>query len=198
MGVYPGTCRGRFASAAQAERETGKPAAWRLRVPDEPLVFADRWAGRQRMNLARLGGDFVIYKKDNQAAYQLAVVVDDAACGVDAIVRGDDLLDSTPRQILLRRLLGLKPEPIYWHAPLVVGPDGRRLAKRHGDTRLATYRRRGATAQRIFGLLGYWCGLIDRRRPAEIEELRDRFTPERIPGQPVVLTGDDDGFLLGA
>jgi glutamyl-tRNA synthetase len=168
-----------------------------VRVPDEPIVFADRWAGRQRMNLATLGGDFVIYKKDDQAAYQLAVVVDDAACGVDAIVRGDDLLDSTPRQILLRRLLGLGPEPVYWHAPLVVGPDGRRLAKRHGDTRLATYRTRGATPQRILGLLGYWCGLLTKRRPTEMDELRDRFNPTDLPREPIIYTEADDRFLLG-
>jgi glutamyl-tRNA synthetase len=154
-------------------------------------------AGKLTYHPAEACGDFVIYKKDATASYQLAVVVDDAATGVDAVVRGDDLLDSTPRQILLRRLLGLAPEPQYLHLPLVVGPDGRRLAKRHGDTRLSAYRRRGTDPQRLLGLLGWWSGLLSRRRPAQMEELLARFDPAKIPRQPVVWTPEDDAFLLG-
>jgi len=195
--AYPGTCRGRFASAEQARQRTGREPAWRFRVGDEPVTVFDACCETHTFDLRRVGGDFVIQKRDGVAAYQLAVVVDDAAAGVDAIVRGDDLLDSAARQIVLRRALGLRPEPTYWHLPLVIGPDGRRLAKRHGDTRLAFYRRRGVPAERVLGLLGTWSGLLPARRPATLDELQERFDLARLPREPVTFTRDDDAFLLG-
>ena len=196
-GAYPGTCRGRFPSADAARAATGRDVAWRVIVPDAPIAFADAFAGAQSFDLRNCGGDFVIFKKSGSAAYQLAVVVDDAAAGVNAIVRGQDLLDSAARQIHLRRLLGLGPEPRYWHLPLVVGPDGRRLAKRHGDTRLDTYRAAGATPQKVLGLLGYWCGWIDTRRDSSMDELAERFTLDTISADPVVFSPADDAFLRG-
>jgi len=196
-GPYPGTCRGRYASAADAAAATGRVAAWRVRVDHSPVAVHDRFAVSCVFDLASTCGDFVIFKNDGTAAYQLAVVVDDAAAGVDAIVRGDDLLESAARQIHLRRLLGLSPEPEYWHLPLVVGPDGLRLAKRHGDTRLACYRSAGTPPQRIVGLLGYWSGLLDHRREATIEELLGRFSLERVPREQVLFTKEDDEFLMG-
>jgi len=195
--TYPGTCRGRFASAEQASAATGRPVAWRVRVEEEPIEFRDAFAGPRRFNLARQGGDFVVFKNADQAAYQLAVVADDAEAGVDRIVRGDDLLDSAARQIHLRRLLGLGGDVEYWHLPLVVGSDGRRLAKRHGDTRLAHYRAAGATSQRILGLLGYWSGLLDRRREADVDELQSAFDTGRLPRGLVVFGRADDDFLRG-
>ena len=196
--AYPGTCRGRFASAEHATEQTGRPVAWRLRVSDEPITVADRFCGERTFNLARNGGDFVIVKNSHQAAYQLAVVVDDAAAGVDAVVRGDDLLESAARQILLRRALGLTPEPAYWHLPLVVGPDGLRLAKRHGDSRLSYYRSRGATRQRVLGLIGAMSGMWDGRlREADMDELLGAFGPAGIPREPVVFTPAHDAFLRG-
>jgi len=195
--AYGGTCRGRFASAEQALRQTGRPPAWRVRVDGQAIVVADRFAGERAFDLWACGGDFVVFKNDGLAAYQLAVVVDDAEAGVDRIVRGDDLLDSAARQIHLRRLLGLAPEPEYWHLPLVVGADGRRLAKRHGDTRLGRYRQAGATPQRVLGLLGYWSGILDRRRETDLDELLDAFDIARVPRQPVVFSEADDRFLLG-
>jgi glutamyl-tRNA synthetase len=197
MGAYPGTCRGRFASAAAAAAASQAPPAWRVATDGEAIEFVDEIAGPQRFELAQAGGDFVIFKRDGLAAYQLAVVLDDAAAGVDCIVRGDDLLDSAARQIHLRRLLGIGPEPRYWHLPLVVGPDGRRLAKRHGDTRLEHYRRLGCESERVLGLLGYWSGLIDRRRPATMDELLDRFDLDKLPRRPVVFGPADDAFLGG-
>ena len=194
VAAYPGTCRGRYASA-EAAAATGKALAWRVRTGAVPILVEDRFAARRQINLARCGGDFVIFKNDGLAAYQLAVVVDDAAGGIDAIVRGDDLLESAARQIHLRRVLGLAPEPAYWHLPLVVGPDGRRLAKRHGDTRLAHYRRRGATPRRILGLLAFWSGIIDRRREADMDELVERFDLAKLPPRPVVFDTEDDKFL---
>jgi len=196
-GAYPGTCRGRFASADDARRATGRPVAWRVQVPDGAVSFVDAFAGPQRFDLRRVCGDFVVFRGGAAAAYQLAVVVDDAAAGVDAVVRGDDLLDSAARQIHLRRLLGLTPEVRYWHLPLVVGPDGRRLAKRHGDTRLATYRARGVRPERIVGLLAAWSGLLEEPAEATVAELLERFDLARLPRGPVVFTQADEAFLLG-
>jgi len=196
--VYPGLCRGRWASADHAAKKSGRPVAWRVHVADEEIAFTDAVAGRVAFNLTRTCGDFVVFRGDGSAAYQLAVVVDDAAAGVDQVVRGDDLLESAARQIHLRRLLGLAPEPTYWHLPLVVGPDGRRLAKRHGDTRLAHYRDAGATPQRVLGLIGYWCGLLHRRREAPMDELQAAFDPARIPRSPVVFSAEDNAFLRGS
>lgn len=194
---YPGTCRGRFADAAAALDESGRPCAWRIRVGDEPIDFEDGFAGPQRVDLARQGGDFVIFRREGLAAYQLAVVLDDQAAGVDAIVRGDDLLDSAARQVYLYRALGLTCRPRYWHLPLVIGPDGRKLAKRHGDTRLEHFRSKGTPPQRVLGLLGYWSGLLESRREADLDELADRFALDRVPRRPVVFTPADEAWLEG-
>ena len=194
--AYPGTCVGRFSDAADAARQTNRPVAWRVRVPDEPVVVDDCFAGRREFDLSQAGGDFVIFKNDGIAAYQLAVVADDADAGVNCIVRGDDLLESAARQIHLRRLLGLGDGVAYWHLPLVVGPDGRRLAKRHGDTRLAAYRSKGVRPQRVLGLLGYWSALLGQRREATFDELAENFDPAAIPGDQIVFSAEDDAFLL--
>lgn len=196
-GVYPGTCRGRFADAEQAQAASDRPIAWRVIVPDEEIVIDDHIHGRRSFNLARTCGDFVIHRSSGRAAYQLAVTVDDADSNVDAVVRADDLLESAARQVLLRRLLGLAPEAEYWHLPLVIGPDGRRLAKRHGDTRLSHYRRQGMPRERLWGLLGTWSGLLDRRREVDLDELQARFDLARVPREPIVFTQEDDDFLLG-
>jgi glutamyl-tRNA synthetase len=199
--AYPGTCRDRFETAGQARAASGRPPAWRVRVDEEPIDFNDHFAGPQRLCLTEIGGDFVVYRgepgfaEEQSPAYQLAVVVDDAAGGIDAIVRGDDLLESAARQIYLRRLLGLAPEPAYWHLPLVIGPDGRRLAKRHGDTRLARYREAGTPAERILGLLGFWCGLLDRPEEIDLDGLAARFDLRRLPPNPVVFDAACERFL---
>ena len=169
--------------------------AWRVRVPDEAIEVRDEFAGTHRFDLRTICGDFVVFKNDGTAAYQLAVVVDDAQAGVTAIVRGDDLLDSAARQIHLRNLLGLPQNVRYWHLPLVVGPDGRRLAKRHGDTRIAHYRQRGASRERILGLLAYWSGLIELRREIGMGELLERFDLAKTPKTQVVFQKEDDVFL---
>lgn len=153
---YPGTCRGKYASIEEAERLSGRPAAVRFRVPDGKVAFTDLFKGPCEFDPAADVGDFVIEKVERSgpktglrtAAYQLAVVVDDAAMQIDEVLRGDDLLSSTARQILLQRALGL-PSPSYAHVPLVIGPDGKRLAKRHGDTSIQHYRRAGVPAQQV-------------------------------------------------
>jgi glutamyl-tRNA synthetase len=194
--AYAGTCRGRLAGARQdAATATGKPAAWRVRLDEAPILVKDEFAGERLFDLSKICGDFVIFKNDGTCAYQLAVVVDDDAAGVTAIVRGDDLLDSAARQIHLRRLLGLTGPVRYWHLPLVVGPDGRRLAKRHGDTRISRYRGLGATRERVLGVLGFWSGLLEKRCEADIGELLQRFDLAKLPKHPIVLSDEDEAFL---
>jgi glutamyl-tRNA synthetase len=181
--IYPGTCRN-----VLYDLMPGTPFAVRFRVPDEVITFDDRFAGRQTFDVARQIGDFVISKSDDTPAYQLAVVVDDADMGVTDVVRGDDLLDSTPRQMLLYRALGLGDRiPNYYHLPLVIGPDGRRLAKRHGDTRLATYRNTGTTAGQILKLLASWCGIDDVGDDVRATDFVGRFDLARLPRSPIVF-----------
>jgi glutamyl-Q tRNA(Asp) synthetase len=119
--VYPGTCRNRLS-------DLGKPLAWRVLADPVVVSFRDRWLGRQQQNLAEEVGDFVVLRSDGLFAYQLAVVVDDAAQGVTDVVRGADLLDSTPRQIWLQRQLGL-PLPRYLHVPIATNAAGEKLSK---------------------------------------------------------------------
>jgi glutamyl-tRNA synthetase len=192
--IYPGTCRDVI-----YDLKPGTPVAVRFRVPDEQLPFDDGFAGRQTFDVARQLGDFVIAKSDGTAAYQLAVVVDDADMGVTDVVRGDDLLDSTPRQALLYRALGLADRiPTYYHLPLVIGPDGRRLAKRHGDTRLATYRDAGVPAGRVLQLLASWCGIEGVGDDVRAADLVDRFNLARLPRTPIVFdpAGGDPALRL--
>jgi glutamyl-Q tRNA(Asp) synthetase len=120
---YPGTCR---------EGLQGKPArSWRLRVPDGPVTWTDRRLGEQQQDVAHEVGDVVLRRADGLWAYQLAVVVDDAAQGITHVVRGEDLADNTPRQLALQRALGL-PQPAYLHTPLVLGDNGEKLSKQNG------------------------------------------------------------------
>jgi len=192
--VYPGTCRNRFATVDEARRAAGKPPAIRLAVPPGTTQFTDRFRGPALFDVARQLGDFVIAKADGTPAYQLAVVIDDAQSGVTEIVRGDDLLDSTPRQILLYHALSLQSSiPHYTHVPLVVGPDGRRLAKRHGDTRLATYRAAGIAAGDILALLAHWCGIATKARPTKAADLLGSFDMAKLPATPIVFDGNLTG-----
>jgi glutamyl-tRNA synthetase len=182
--VYPGTCAGRtVADAAKLEAER-KPFAWRFRVTDSP-VFTDGFAGEVRIDLKQMGGDFVVWKSAGTPAYQLAVVADDIDMGITEVVRGDDLLPSTPRQLLLYRALGKLP-PRLVHVPLLVGPDGRRLAKRHGDTRLATLRATGVTPEQLIGVLAWSCGWTTEGESISARELLPLFRLGTIPKEPFV------------
>ncbi len=182
--AYPGTCSGR--RGADAADLAGKPFAWRCRVPSETTVFTDGFRGPTEICLRKVGGDFVVWKSAGTPAYQLAVVVDDAARGITEVVRGDDLVPSTPRQLLLYRALGLRP-PRFVHVPLVVAPDGRRLAKRHGDTRLASLRAAGVKPEDIVGLLAWSCGWLAVPRAITAAELIPLFDLQAMPRQPFVL-----------
>src|SRR5438132_8031440 len=147
--AYPGTCVHR--TVADAAKLDGRPFAWRFRVKPGTVEYADGFRGPTAIRIREIGGDFVVWKSEGTPAYQLAVVVDDAAQQITEVIRGDDLIPSTPRQLLLYEALGLTP-PRLVHVPLVVGPDGRRLAKRHGDTRLASLREAGIAAEALLGL----------------------------------------------
>ncbi|MEY8282018.1 tRNA glutamyl-Q(34) synthetase GluQRS [Oscillospiraceae bacterium 52-8] len=177
--LYPGTCRNLTAQEVAQQRQH-RPPALRLRVPDETVSFVDRHLGPYSENLQRECGDFLIRRSDGVFAYQLAVVVDDAAMGVTQVARGADLLSSTPRQLYLYRLLGL-PVPTFAHIPLLTAPDGRRLSKRDGDLDLGAIRRRLPGPEPLLGLLGWLCGLLERPEPVYAQDLVSLFSWDKIP-----------------
>ena len=177
--VYPGTCRG-LGPRERAEREAaGRRAATRLRVPSETVSFHDLVQGDYAQDLARDCGDFIVRRSDGAFAYQLAVVVDDAAQGVTSVVRGVDLLCSTPQQIHLQRLLGL-PEPAYAHVPLVVAEADRRLSKRDRDAALDELIARLGSPAAVIGHIAGVCGLAPTCDPATPEQLLAAFDPARL------------------
>lgn len=172
------------------------PANWRFVVEPGETLIPDLFAGPRAFDVASIVGDFVVWTKRDTPSYQLAVVVDDHRQSITHVVRGDDLLDSAARQTLLYRALGFSPHPEYLHLPLVLGTDGRRLAKRHGDTRVDTYIRRGVTRERMLGLLACWSGLCATRTPMTLDEFLSRFKLDTIPTQAVTFTAEDDAWLL--
>jgi glutamyl-tRNA synthetase len=192
--VYPGACRDRFASLEDAMRHSGgRQPAIRFDTRGQSIDFTDLLSGPRHFNVEQQLGDFVIAKGDGTPAYQLAVVIDDADMGVTEVVRGDDLLDSTPRQLLLYRALNLHDRiPNYTHLPLVIGPDGRRLAKRHGDTRIASYRDAGVSAEQLLAKLASWCGIDDGAGGGgghirSAADLVGKFDLNRLSRRPIVF-----------
>jgi glutamyl-tRNA synthetase len=179
-GHYPGTCR-RLSAAQRAEREaTGRPPALRVDAGAARVAFTDRLHGRQD----GVVDDFVVRRNDGAFAYNLAVVVDDGAQQVGEVVRGDDLIDSTPRQLWLADRLGLSA-PSFAHVPLVLGHDGARLAKRHGAVTLADRADQGETPAGVRARLAASVGLTtspaERPSPAELVA---RFDPDRFVPPP--------------
>lgn len=174
--------------------------SWRLVVDPGAITFDDAFAGPRSFDVAARTGDIVVWTRRDptrpgQPAYQLAVVVDDHRQGVTDVVRGDDLLDSAARQLLLYRALGLRPQPRYWHLPLVRGHDGRRLAKRHGDTRLDAYRAAGVAPERVVGLVAAWSGFSGPRRAMSAAEFRDGLDLRTVPREAVTFGAEDDAWL---
>ena len=158
--VYPGICSHRCPSDSEQLDQLGAKYAWRFRMPGGVQTWTDDLFGRQGLNAKEMLGDFVVARSYGVTAYQLAVVVDDHDFGINHVVRGNDLVFSTYRQNALYEALGWEP-PAWLHLPLVVGIDGRRLAKRHGDTRLSHYRKQGVAPESIVAYLANSLGLQD-------------------------------------
>ena len=182
--LYGGACRN--LTAAQRSAMTKKPA-FRVKVPDKTYGFTDGLQGWFSENLMEDCGDFIIRRADGVYAYQLAVVVDDADGGITEVVRGMDLLDSTPRQLYLYDLLGLTP-PEFYHVPLLVAPDGRRLSKREKDLDLGALRDR-YSPEELLGRLAYLAGVQDTPCAASAKELAAVFAWERVKKTPIVMDG---------
>jgi glutamyl-tRNA synthetase len=186
--AYSGRCRLRNELMADPLRAQGRSPAFRISVDAAEIEFADGVYGPQRQTLSETCGDFVIRRSDGVFAYQLAVVVDDAAMGVNRVVRGADLLASTPRQIFLWHLLGMK-QPQYVHVPLLIGSDGSRLSKRHASLSLAAMRDEGVRPEAVIGILAAWAGLLDHAEAVRAAELLEYFSIKKLPRESVVVDG---------
>ena len=195
---YPGTCRGRFATWSDAQSRLSPPRTpcWRFKVSENSAIaFDDAFAGHFEQDVSAVLGDFPLARDEDGAGYTLACVVDDLLMGITEVVRGDDLLPATPAQVLVARALeswlaqrGMPTlPPAYCHVPLVVGPDGRRLAKRHGDTRISTLRTAGAAPEGILGFLAASCGWVAHGEQTTLAELIPRFSLAAIPHEPLVV-----------
>jgi glutamyl-tRNA synthetase len=193
---YPGTCWA-LGAAEVARRSAGRAPAWRFRVPEGRVTFEDGVHGPCGFDVAAEVGDFVVMRADGVASYQLAVVVDDAEMRVEEVVRGDDLLSSTSRQLLLYQALGLRA-PRFAHVPLVTGPDGSRLAKRHGALSLGELRDRGADPAAVTGLLAALSGLEPAGGRAHPRDLVEGFALSRLARAPAALTPEMLEALLPA
>jgi glutamyl-tRNA synthetase len=194
---YPGTCRGRFSNWDEAQTfldsspSRGRIPCWRFKVDSGAKVsFEDAFIGRVDADVSATLGDFPLARDRDCAGYTLACALDDMLMGVTEVVRGDDLVAATPAQILVSRALegwgpceGLRP-PSYCHVPLVVGPDGRRLAKRHGDTRIAAFRAAGFPPGKIIGLIAASCGWAQPGEEVSLSELIGRFDMSAMPRTP--------------
>lgn len=194
--AVPDPCR----SLGDAERErllaSGRHAALRLKSPDEAVRFNDRLQGPQAFTPEAFGGDFALRRSDGVVAYQLAVAVDDGLMGVTEVVRGRDLLPSTPRQLLVMRFLGLTP-PAYAHIPLLLDAGGERLAKRHASLSLAALRAAGARPEAVVGYLGRLAGINPGGGPARPQELVARFAPAALPRRDLRVMDEDLARLVG-
>ncbi len=189
--VYTGTCR--YASDDVKQQIALQPHCVRLIVPDETITFCDTVYGEISENLALECGDFVLQKADGSYAYQLAVVVDDIAGGVNQVVRGCDLLGSTARQIYLHRLQGAAA-PEYCHVPMLVGEGGRKLSKRDLDLDLGVLRQ-SVRPQRIIGALAYFAGLTDKLTEMSANELLQIFDIKKLGKGDIAI---DPSVILGS
>lgn len=180
--LYAGTCRD--LTPAQRGEKTKAPA-WRLMVPDREISFRDGLRGLYTENLQKDCGDFIIRRADGVYAYQLAVVTDDAEGGITQVVRGMDLLSSTPRQLYLYELMGKTP-PEFYHVPLLVAPDGRRLSKREKDLDLGALRK-DHTPEQILGYLAHLAGVIEQNEAVCAKELAAVFDWKKVKKDPIEI-----------
>lgn len=184
--IYSGRCSRLTPDEQHLASQRHRPS-FRLRVPDETIRFTDLNFGDKAQNLRAECGDFIVRRSDGVHAYQLAVSVDDALMGINRVVRGEDLLESTARQIYIQRLMN-HPAPVYGHVPLLMGEDGKRLSKRHRATDLGYWKAAGVSPEWLVGFLAYRSGLTDRLEALKPEELTGIFSWERLMKGPVVLT----------
>ena len=182
--IYPGTCRG-LTPEEIAEKRKKKAPAYRLMVPDEAITFTDGCMGTHTENLLRDCGDFYLRRADGVFAYQLAVVVDDALMGITEVVRGRDLLLSSPQQIYLAKELGFAP-PRFTHLPLLCNTEGLRLSKRDRSLDMEALRSR-FEAEDIIGLLAYKAGLQESPNRVTAEELVAGFDWKKIGCEDIIL-----------
>ncbi len=195
--VYSSHCSDRSAQDSQRFDAQGLRYAWRFRMPQGLLTWYDQRLGPQALDAKRLLGDFIIARNYGPAAYQLAVTVDDHAQEITLVLRGDDLVYSTYRQLAIYTAMNW-PSPSWMHVPLVVGPDGRRLAKRHGDTRLAEFRAQGFKPQQILGSIAQSLSLTNSDAPLSASDLlsiakESPYWWEKIPKDPWVF--DSPGLI---
>lgn len=183
--LYSGKCRSLSPEQAAVRARTRSPAI-RLRLPDETVRFRDGHYGEMEQNLEHACGDIILRRSDGVFAYQLAVVLDDAMMGVTQVVRGRDLLSSTPLQIYLHRLLGANP-PAFYHVPLLLARDGRRLSKREKDLDIGALRAYGLSAAEIVGRTAYLAGLLSHPEPAMPRDLLPLFSWEKVPKENLFL-----------
>ena len=183
--VYDGRCRRLSPQEKAALWASGRSPAWRVQVPAETVSFVDGNYGPQAQRLDRDCGDFILRRSDGVYAYQLAVAADDGAMGITRVVRGWDLLSSTPRQIWLLEQLGY-PVPAYCHVPLLLAPDGRRLSKRDRDLDVG-YLQAHSTPEKVTGLLAWLAGLQPRPEPVQPRELIGDFAWTKVGAQDKVV-----------
>lgn len=188
--LYAGTCR--HLSEAEIERKTQvKDPAYRIHVPDMDVTIHDAHMGEYTQSLARDCGDFVIRRSDGIFAYQLVCVVDDAVSGITEVVRGSDLLSSTPRQIMLQELLGYET-PGYAHHPLLVDQLGRRLSKRDKDCDMGFIRSHMRAPETLVGYLAYRAGIVNSCEPMTAHELVGEFSWDKVGSNDISIY---DGFV---
>ena len=183
--VYDGRCL-HLPPELKREYENTRRPAWRVEVPQKTITFRDLCQGEYGEDLKTACGDFILRRSDGVYAYQLAVVVDDAMMGVNQVVRGSDLLDSTPRQLWLQEQWGFG-HPEYGHVPLLLSPDGRRLAKRDRDKELGQLQKQ-YTAPEIVGKLAFAAGLIDKEQAITPTELIPLFDWKKVPRGDLTIT----------
>jgi glutamyl-tRNA synthetase len=174
---------------ADASALSDRPFAWRFRVVAGPVVWDDLFSGRMALDPSQTGGDFVVGRHGVGASYQLAVVADDAQMGVNQVIRGNDLVASTPRQILIYERLGW-PVPRFGHVSLAIDGNGRRMAKRDGSLKLATLRKSGVDPRRLVGCLIHTCGWTSSIIPSLPADWIDHFDPASVPPRNWVVTAE--------
>ena len=182
--MYAGKCR-HLTEEERAELSSTRRPAWRIAAPDRAVSFTDGLQGPYSENLLHDCGDFILRRSDGVYAYQLAVVCDDGDMGITQVVRGRDLLSSTPRQLWLYERLGLTP-PAFCHVPLLCAPDGRRLSKREHDLDMGALRRR-YTPEQLVGLLAFWAGQLERPEPVAAAELAPHFDWGKVPREDITV-----------